>query len=134
MRKGTNTMDEIMKEEKVDSDNIIITTHILTIGTISATILFLLLGHNKQITDNVNQSIATVIVILLSFSCIVSAIYAVISAYNHRDIFIANKKSHSMSIYEYISLEIPVIISFTLVSISLLMTYFIIRAEIIKRY
>lgn len=122
----SNTMTEIT------SDNIIISTHILNIEIISATILFLLLGYNKHVIDRMNREIVTAISLSFCVASIIASIYVIIASYKHRTIALKHK-SNNISIDEYITINIPIIMSFTIALIAFLLTIFVIRSTIKHR-
>ena len=119
-----------MKE--VTSDSVIISTHILNIEIISATILFLLLSYNKNFNDRADKLIVTVISLSFCGASIIAAIYVIIAAYKHRTIAIEHK-SHNISIDEYITINIPIIMSFVITIIAILLTVFVIRSTLNHR-
>jgi hypothetical protein len=119
-----------MKE--VTSDSVIISTHILNIEIISATILFLLLSYNKNFNDRADKLIVTVISLSFCGASIIAAIYVIIAAYKHRTIALEHK-SHNISIDEYITINIPIIMSFVITIIAILLTVFVIRSTLKHR-
>ena len=115
--------------EEITSDSVIINTHILNIEIISATILFLLLSYNKHVNDKVNKEIVTVISFAFCAASIIAAIYVIIAAYKHRTIALEHK-SHYVSMDEYITINIPIIMSFVITIIAILLTFFVIRSTL----
>tara|TARA_Y100000389_G_C17469538_1_gene529056 strand:- start:8073 stop:8459 length:387 start_codon:yes stop_codon:yes gene_type:complete len=118
--------------EEITSDSVIISTHILNIEIISATILFLLLSYNKHVIDRMNKEIVTAISLSFCLASIIAAIYVIIAAYKHRIIALEHK-SHHVSMDEYITINIPIIMSFVITIIAILLTVFVIRSTLKHR-
>lgn len=115
--------------EEITSDSVIINTHILNIEIISATILFLLLSYNKHVNDKVNKEIVTVISFAFCAASIIAAVFGVVASYKHRTIALEHK-SHHVSMDEYITINIPIIMSCVITIIAILLTVFVIRSTL----
>lgn len=118
--------------EEITSDSVIISTHILNIEIISATILFLLLSYNKNVGDRADKLIVTVISLSFCGASIIAAVYVIIAAYKHRTTALEHN-SHNISMAEYITINIPIIMSCVITIIAILLTVFVIRSTLKHR-
>lgn len=118
--------------EEIRSDSVIASTHILNIEIITSTILFLLLSYNKHVNDKVNKEIITVISFAFCVASIIAAIFGVVASYKHRSFDLENN-SHGISLDEYIIINIPIIMSVVILTITILLTVFVTRSTLNHR-
>lgn len=119
-------------QREVASTLPIIDVHILTTSILSATILFMMLRYNKNFDKPRIKYIVTVISLLFCLVAIVVSLYALIASIIHHKI---DKKHNYLARREVFSItfildNIPIISSFILLLISLLLFYTVFTTSI----